>query len=639
MSKTVKDLTIQFERFAEITITARDLSERDQDYTDHHQWSDKELRELNVRGQPPVVINRIKNKVNILKGIQRIARTKPRALPRTPEHEEGADALTEGLRFVSDNNNFEVLSSAVFESEIVSGYGGAIVEFDERGDIKINEIPWDRYYFDPHSRMLDFSDKTYDGIVIWMDKSEAKELWPDSVEDIDGAFDSTGSGSPDRTFDDKPQWINPERNRLRICQHFYKDDGWKMATFTANFFLDEPEDSPFLDEFGEPTDPIEAQTAYIDRHLDRYSEVRAYIWLQDEINKRRSKLLYAISVNQTIGEDGAVDNIDEMKREAAKPDGHIKVNRGFEFSFRDNSQENQTQFLLYKESKEEIDQIGANPFLSGRGVAASGRQDQIQQQSGKVELASLYDGHKAWEKRIYRQIANRIKQSWTAEKWVRITDDRKTLEWVGFNLEITAGMLLQEKAEQGDQDALQVLQQLTGDPRLNEIVEVRNNPSELDVDILISESPNLVTLRQEQFQTLADIAERSAGQGVVIPFEAMLELSEIPNKDDIIKLIQPDPIQQAAQVELQSQAAQLEIKAKEADIQVKEAKAAKDFADAEAQQVETQLVKAGFNLEDLEADSRKKRADAVLKEEEAFQKRVETEAILKDPEVQVVAQI
>ena len=169
----LKKLIDQFEHFEVTSIEARLLSERDQDYDDHFQWTAEEKETLDNRGQAPIVINHVKNKVNLLTGLQKSARTKPKAMPRTPDHTRSADAVTEGIRFVTDNNDFETISSEVFRDQCVPGYGGAIVEFEERGGekwVKINQIPWDRYYFDPHSRKKDFSDKNYDGIALWMDK-------------------------------------------------------------------------------------------------------------------------------------------------------------------------------------------------------------------------------------------------------------------------------------------------------------------------------------------------------------------------------------------------------------------------------------------------------------------------------------
>lgn len=627
MTKHLKD---QFEAWRNATIEARALSERDQDYDDHHQWTDEEIAVLTERNQAPVVINRVKTKVNLLNGIQRMRRTMPRALPRTPQHEDAADAATEALRFVIQNTNFEMKSSAVFRDKMVPGYGGVIVESEQRGGetwVAITKIPWDRYYYDPYSRELDFSDKSYDGIVLWMDKKDVIETWPEKETDIDLLLNSEDGND---TTDDKPVWIDKKRDRIKVCQHFWKEGTWKMCYFSGDLYLTEPADSPFLDEFGVPQNPIEMETAYIDRELQRYGEVRSYIWLQDEINHRRSRLLYAGSVSRTMGEDGAVDDVNETKREMAKADGHIKYNKGFEFQILPNEAISETQLLLYRESKQEIDEIGANAALAGKGSARSGRQDQIQQQAGVAELASLYDGHRDWENRVYRQVWNRIRQYWNAAKWIRVTDDRSDLQWVGLNQPVTVGQMLQQAAQEGNLQAQQALQQMVAmqDPRLNEVAEVKNSVAEMDVDIVIADAPNHAALRQETFETMMALAERYGPENV--PFSVALELSDLPNKKEARELLNPpvDPEVAAKQQQVQELMLSLDVGTKQANIRSLEARAAKDLKDAEAQEIENRIVISGFD--NLVSD---RNADSVGKQLDNVQKQVETMKLASEPTV------
>ena len=627
---TVKDVTVfkqQFEAFVTETREARDESERDQDYDDHHQWTDEERSKLEARGQAAVVINRVKPKVNLLCGIQKATRTVPKCLPRTPKHEAGADAATEALRYISDNNDFPIISSAVFREQMVPGYGGAIIECAGKGKpITTTKIPWDRYYYDHHSREKDFSDKNYDGIVLWMDDADAIVDWPDKEEEIK---DLVTYDPGDETFDDKPlnvAWVSPDRKRIRVCQHFYrKGNVWWMCYFSGDSFLQDPAPSPYKDEEGNPCNPIEMQTAYIDRDLQRYGEVRAYIFLQDEINHRRSRLLYGMSVRQTVGEDGAVDDIDEMKSELAKANGHVKKNRGFELEILDSSKTNEVDLLLYRESKSEIDNISANSELAGKGNSRSGRQSQVQQQAGMTELASLYDGHKYWEKRVYRQWWNRVKQFWGEEKWIRVTDDPSNLEWVGLNKPVTNGDLLLEAAKAeanagGPGQATQELQQRTeqNDPWLEVKVTTENSVVELDVDIIIAESPDIHTLKQESFEVMAQLAERYGPEEV--PFAVMLEMMDMPNKDAAKKLLEKAKTPDPQQVEAQQAAQQLDLADKEATVKGKQASALKDISEARAQDLETAVVESGFEnvVADRDADTRGKQLDNLQKEIETI---------------------
>lgn len=636
LEEKVRELTGQFESYQNYTLEARLLSERDVNYENHHQWSDDEIEQLERRGQAPVVINRIKNKVNLLTGIQTKSRTVPKALPRTPQHGPAADAVTEALRYIVDNTRFRQKSSSAFRDTVIPGYGGGITEIEEHGgekSVAFNQIRWDRYYYDPHSRELDFSDKTFDGIVIWMDMEDAKEDFPEKKEEIEQLITGNTAGTGgDETFDDKPhQWYDSDRKRIRVCQHFWKEKGvWMMAFISQDIFLTEPKPSPYKDEFGKPQNPIEMQTAYIDYDFARYGEVRSYIWLQDEINHRRSRLLYAASVRQTMGEDGAVDDVNEMKQELAKANGHVKYNKGFEFQLLDTKGAQEVDLLLYREGKQELDGIGANQALAGRGSARSGRQEQVQQAGGITELAALYDGHKDWENRVYRQMWNRARQIWTKEKWIRVTDDPQNLEWVGLNIPVTNGELLVQATENPNpqiaEQAHALLQQMKGDPRLLEVGEIRNNIAETDVDIIFSEAPDIPSLRQETVEGLLKLAERYGPDSV--PFEAALELSDLPNKDTVKKMLNPElpPEEVQRQQELQEFMFNLEVAEKKATIAEKEAKAENLIQEAEAQEIENEIVKSGFPNLVVDRDS-----DSEAKQIDNAQKRIETIKLAQEP--------
>lgn len=599
--KELHVLKDQFENFLNATVEARSLSERDTDYDDHYQWTEDEKEALEARKQQPSVNNRIKKKINTLTGIQHRMRTKPRALPRTPEHEGAADAATKALRFVTDNVDFPQVSSEAFRRQMVWGYGGAIVEVEPKGDeieIVINEIPPEWYYFDPHSRKRDFSDKTFDGIALWMDAEEAKALFPGNDDLIDAAFQMFENFDD---LDDKPEvWIDQKRKRVRILQHYYKEKGvWNLAYITHGGFLKEGGKdlngpSNYLDEFGRPSNPIEMQSAYVDRQNNRYGEARSYIWLQDEVNHRHSKMLYLLSVRQVVMEEGAVEDVGRLKQELAKADGVIVRRPGMDLQINPTADMAQGQFSLMQEAKQEIESLGANSVLSGNAQQEmSGRAVEFLQRGGLSELSALFDGHKNWERRIYRQVWNRVKQFWDSEKWIRVTDKEGDLKWVGLNQPKTFGELLQEAAEAGSQEAAEALQFgiENQDPRLNEVVEIENAVAELDVDIIITEAPDFLTIRQEQFAALTELAKAYGPEKV--PFEVMLKLSEIPGREEVEELLKGDPQAQAQAMELQQMIQSMQMDKEDTDIKGKKLENVAKEVDIIQKQIETeQLARA-----------------------------------------------
>ena len=559
----------------EHTQSNRALCERDRDYYDGKQLTEAERRELKKRGQPPVVSNRIKPKIDSMLGLEIRSRTDIKAFPRTPNDEQGAEAATDSLRYVADNKDFDQIKTQAAENIFIEGTAAAIVEVEKtkRGfEVCPRSIPWDRFFIDTHSTRKDGKDALFMGQAIWMEESIAQEMFKGKEEFLDGREMEDAAGD---TYDDKPRnvFYDQKRKRVKVIEIFYMDGGWKHAVFTGSGFVVDPRESPYLDDEDTPTNPIEMQSAFIDRDNNRYSPTRPMIPIQDEINKRRSKALHLLNSRQTVGEEGAVENVNAMKREMAKPDGHIKVRQGMRFERLDNTDLTSGQFSLLQESKGEIDNIGANASVTGKEERnLSGRALQVRQQAGTVELAPILDGLRDWEKRMYRQMWMRIKQYWTEEKWIRVTDDEKNLKFVGLNKPITLGQQLQNIAQddkanpQEKQQATAMLQQLmaTQDPRLNQVAEVENPVTEMDVDIILESVPDTVNIEAEQFELLANMYQANPQ---AIPFEMIIESSSLRNKNRILeKMNGSTPEQQQAiaqQKQMQDMAMQLELMAKQ----------------------------------------------------------------------------
>jgi len=125
--ETLTTLQQQFVDYADTTIDARDESELHRAYYDGDQWTSDELAVLKTRNQAPIVDNRIKDKVEHLMGLERRTRSDPKAYPRNPTDEKAAEAATDALRFIADENEFQQIRSRVAENMLIEGIGAAEV--------------------------------------------------------------------------------------------------------------------------------------------------------------------------------------------------------------------------------------------------------------------------------------------------------------------------------------------------------------------------------------------------------------------------------------------------------------------------------------------------------------------------------
>jgi hypothetical protein len=556
-----------FESSESTTQDERGQAERDRDYYDNKQLTAAEKAALARRGQPAIIVNRVKRKIDFLRGVESTQRSDPKAFPRnSPQDEQAAHAATDAVRYVCDDQQFQPIASKVWENLLIEGIGGVEVGVEQkrgRYEVTLKRYPWDRFFRDPHSTEQDFSDALYMGGVIWQDYDDAVREHPGAKE----AFEVTmHSATHSDTYDDRPKygvWADRARKRVRKVLVYYRHQGkWHWCLYTKGGKIAGGV-SPYLDENGEPENPLIMTSAYVDRENRRYGVVREMIGPQDEINKRRSKALHLLSVRQVKSEKGAVDDVQKARSELAKPDGFVEVNPGLTFELLDTSDMAAAQFQLLQEAKNEIDMMGPNAAMEGKqGGDPSGRAIIAQQQGGYIELGPLTDALKQWRLRVYKAIWNRIRQFWTEERWVRVTDDERNIRFVGVNRPVTAGEAELRRAQESGlpPEDLQAFQaQLQAHPQANEIVGIENNLAEMDVDIIVDEAPDTVTIQAEQFSQIVELVKG----GIPIPPDVLIEASQLRNKDQLLERMraqtQPGPEQQAGmQVQLQGEQAKTE---------------------------------------------------------------------------------
>lgn len=551
----------QFEEAFDTTQDARREAERDRDYYDGKQYTDDELETLRKRKQPPVVSNRIKPKIDALLGFAKKKQMQPKAYPRTPKHEQEADSITDAVRFACDQARFDVVRMDAAEHLFIEGVAACTVTVAMRGgtpEIQITHVPWDRFYADPHSRKRDFTDAAYMGVVLWMDDAEAKRLAA-NPDVVDGCYGETDTGEGE-TYDDRPKvsWSDTKRKRIRVLQHRWQEGGeWMTAIVCKGGFLRDPQPSPYLNEHGEPECDLIAGSAYIDRDNNRYGDVRQMISPQDEINKRRSKALHLLNSQKIIADMGAVADVEATRREMAKPDGYAEVMPNSRFDVVEQQALVAGQFQLLQEAKAEIDASGVDPALSGDTQAPSGRSQEMLTQMGLAEKEVTFTALSDWCWRVYRATWNRIRQYWTEERWIRVTDDERNLRWVALNQ--------------------QVIDPQTGQPT------IQNPVGELDVDIILEDGPDSVTIQSEQYQQLVELKKADPS----IPTVAVIEASQLRNKDKLVEMMQQGGI--PPQVKEQMQKMQEELQQCQQQLQEAQAAASDKGADNQLKAIELRI--------------------------------------------------
>lgn len=505
---------------------AREKSERDRDYVDNKQLTAEEIRKIEGRGQPAVIRNMIRTRARFLTGLEKKQRRDPKAWPRNnPEDVAGAEAFTSAMRYATEKADYASARSAAWSNVAVEGYGGVEVAAvtKRNGDVEFTtkRIPWDRIGYDPHSSEPDFSDSRYFYQVLWLDRAEAMARAVSNGKDKAEAEDIlTGclNSAPGlaKTYDDKPRWTiwaDARRKRVRIVMMWEKGlDGWTYYEFTNAGILLESH-APYVDEDEESYCPWVLESANVDRENNRYGELRHLIDPQDEINKRLSKAVHQVNSRGVIAEEGAVADVNATRRELTKADFYIQLQPGApRFEIVEGATLAPAQAALLQSAMSYIGDQSANDALRGTGATTSqsGRAIEAQQAGGLIEHGDLNDTLRRMDWRVFRILASMIKQKWTAEKWVRVTDDPDAPEWVGLNellwVDPETGQIAptsewKKLSQQGaDFGALEpVIDPQTGEQAKN------NDVAKLDMDIIVTDAPDTVTLDGENFTAFTQL--------------------------------------------------------------------------------------------------------------------------------------
>lgn len=565
------------------------------------QWTDAQIKVLKARKQPVATRNRIGRKIDGVVGVLERMRQDPKAFPRTPQHEDGADLATAVIRYVLDQQEWTAKSAEVARDGAIEGISGIEMEIEEgdQGDpeIAFDIVESDSFFYDPRSYRADFSDARFMGVSKWVDAELAKEMFPDKADEIDASVE-TGTeftSHPDR----ENKWFDSTNKHVRLVDCWYMHKGeWCYSIFTGSTVLMEGQ-SFLKDEKGRTACKYIMYSGNVDHDGDRYGFVRNMKSSQDSINLKESKLNHILASRRLILSETAVQDVEVARREWARPDGVVLVNSD-DASKGAKADDQSFDFAgwskMLEEAKTEIENFGPNPAVLGQGVEKqSGRAIQLLQQAGVAELGPYIQAYKGWKVRVYRAIWNAVQHHWTAERWIRVTDDDGLAQFIAIN-------------------------RLDIDPRTG-MPAIVNGIGSLDVDIIIDEGPDTINMMADTYDALLALAQA----GAQVPPAVLIELS--PGIDSRTKKKVMGMIEQAQQP---GPAQQLQIAGETAKIEETKSKTALNMAkvqetmtpDIQAPQapevpVQLQSMKTLAEIGKLEADTQKSRADAFKTVEEA----------------------
>lgn len=553
------------------------------------QWEEADIRKFEESGRPAITINRIKPLINVLSGYQRLNRYDIEFLPRTNDDVNICQVRKGITKYILDECDYDSQESHAFLDSVVGGLGWFEVGYKYDPEINDGEAYVKRedpfgIYVDPEAHKTDFSDAKYICRAKWVDKEELSLAYPEHKAEIYAQYAIYDNAEKvDGTTDD-PLWYKRDTNKARLVECWYKvkerttmyylADGTvvpqsemkveyfftgqvagyntinitkvKVCVFVDRIILEEI-DSPY--EHGEfPFVPITCYNYGVGDLPAGF--VRDLKDPQREINKRRIQELHILNTTGNGGGWIEADAMDERQKADFEKHGNVpgyyaEVRPGSIAGgkIREKTAAPVPAAIIQAESQATADLTaisGINEALMGTDIASSssGRAIELKQKQAITHIAPMFDNlRKAkkkiafllWGKRGHKGI---IPQYYTDDKVYRV-EGQNGQQFIRVNE--------------------QIIQQ---DPLGNTIHQTLNNLSEGEFDIVISDTQASTTQRQAQMWGLVDSVKNLGIPGDMV-FDVILDLSDLPNKDEIKQRwqqrqqAQSQQAQQAAQQQLQ----------------------------------------------------------------------------------------
>lgn len=569
----------------------------DCDYYDGLQWSEEDAQVLLDRNQAPLVFNEIKPTIDWVIGTERRTRIDFKVLGREKSDNDSAQSKTQLLKYLDDTNKSAFHRSHAFADAVRAGVGWIEtgIRGDPTEELLyVRHEDWRCILYDSNDKTRDLSEARYLFRWKWVDQDIAEACFADRIdvvrravcdgvsltaEDDDELFylgarvtapgqDFAGASVGRFSPIDHSALAWSKRSRVKLIECWYRmpvlrkkfssgefmgkrfdsqnpahiaalQDGssvfdklemeMRCAIFTTAGLLWEGP-SPFRhDKF--PFIPVWCYRRQRDNAP--YGAIRQIRDPQDDLNKRQSKALWILSSNRVEMEDGAVDDIEDLRFEMSRPDSIIVRNKGKELSIRRDTELAQEHLTLMDRDANHIRNVaGVTAENLGRQTNAdSGKAIVARQEQGSIVTAEIFDNLRYAVQLMGEIELSNIEQFYTMPKVIRVLGERGAAKYHSIN---------------------------TIDPDTGDIL---NDVTASQADYVVSEQDFKSSLRLAMFESLFDIVGRLAQMNPEVALnllDLVVEMADLPGRDELVARIrkingQRDPDVDPTPEELQAQ--------------------------------------------------------------------------------------
>lgn len=537
------------------------------------QWRDEDRKKLEDEDRPVLTFNLLRPLIRLLTGIERKSRYDIKVLPTGDGSDHNvARLLTEFIRQIERDNNSPYIYSEAYKLGLITGRGWIKVDvnYDRNiwGDIVLENVDPYEIWVDPYTQKADLSDSRYEVRELYFTADEISATYPEfenRLGDLEKAPPEYGDPVSQQrtTYKLYEMWykeyenhyyavrfdtgdvIPLDQSRLEAVQGMAADNEnlevrkflrpeMYYAIISRNEILEQGRSpynhnmfpyTPFFCDFNPRLGDLEPVW---------HSIITDLVDPQREKNKRFSMCIDILVrfVNKGFYfEEGAVTNEDDLDDIGRAPGFKIKLapNAMEKFKIIEGSAPDQMLLQLSTVANQEIDQIsGVHPAMKGYEESSreSGRVSMLRQQQGQTVLTPYQDNMRMARYAITRQMLALIPQVYTVNRMIRMISDEGNMEEVRIDENIAE--------------------------KMQNIMQIKNDPLITRYDISIADVPSTPTTRQTEFVELIELIKEGLLPITPNIIKLLLKTSDISIKSDLLDVLEQE-MQQAQQQQQQQQ--------------------------------------------------------------------------------------
>lgn len=612
-------------------------ADRAADYYDGNQLSPETVEKLKDRGQPPLITNIIKPTIDTVLGMEAKARTDWRVRPEDDDEcdDDLAEALTVKLKHAEIESRADRAVSDAYAAQIKAGLGWVEVARESdpfKPPYRCRYIHRREIFWDWRAEQPDLSDARYLIRRRWLELEHAIALMPqyatlfrmttggwagfDPLLEQDSRLVQSWEIERDTRIA-AVDWRDIQRMRICLYEIWYRKwvrgyvltlpngttmeadfnnprhneaivSGFatvKEATFQKvrlawytgpHFLYDVPSpykhnQFPYVPFFGHREDLTNVP----------YGLIRSMVSPQDEVNARKSKMLWALNSKRVLADSDSVGDHAKAMAEVARPDAYIVLNANrkptSQFRVEPGGELAIQQFQVMQEAKQEIAQAsGIHKSMQGQqSGASSGLAINSLIEQGVNTLAEINDNYAYARRLVGEQLFEMVKQ-----------------ELSRGPAKVTVG--------EGQQKKVIQLNVPAQDPETGQVAIV-NQVAKVKAKIVLDDVPSTPTYRMQQLQMMTEITKSLPPELQAMVVDFVIEATDMPKRHMLADRIRaavgiksPEEQQAMAQAQQQAAAVQQDMAQKTFVLDAAERAARIRKLNAEAEKVQAESVRAKY---------------------------------------------